>query len=142
MTYESILSSVKIACRVFSNSVDDELKELIDAAFYDLEISGVANTEDEPYTAETADQLVVTAVKTYVKLHFGDLVSDNEWDRLKKSYDEQKAQLKMRRHSDAAIEPGPEPGPVPVGAYVKRDEMLTISNEDIDHYWDETSEGG
>lgn len=142
MTYESILSSVKIACRVFSDSVDDELKELIDAAFYDLEISGIANAEDEPYTAETADQLVVTAVKTYVKLHFGDLVSDNEWTRLKKSYDEQKAQLKMRRHSDSAIEPGPEPGPVPVGTYVRRDEMLTLSAEDIDQYWEEADEGG
>lgn len=137
MTYEALLTQVKIACRILSDSFDDELTDLINSAFYDLELSGVANTEGVPYTVETADNLVVTAVKTYVKLHFGDLLSDNQWDRLKASYDEQKAQLKMRNHSDAGIEPGPGPGPTPVDTYVRKDEMFSISDEEIDQYWSE-----
>ncbi len=137
MTYEALLTQVKIACRILSDSFDDELTDLINSAFYDLEISGVANTEGVPYVVETADNLVVTAVKTYVKLHFGDLLSDNQWDRLKASYDEQKAQLKMRNHSDAGIEPGPGPGPTPVDTYVRKDEMFSISDEEIDQYWSE-----
>ena len=137
MTYEALLTQVKIACRILSDSFDDELTDLINSAFYDLEISGVANTEGVPYVVETADNLVVTAVETYVKLHFGDLLSDNQWDRLKASYDEQKAQLKMRNHSDANIEPGPGPGPTPVDTYVRKDEMFSISDEEIDQYWSE-----
>ena len=137
MTYEALLTQVKIACRILSDSYDDELTDLINSAFYDLEISGVANTEGVPYVVETADNLVVTAVKTYVKLNFGDLLSDNQWDRLKASYDEQKAQLKMRNHSDAGIEPGPGPGPTPVDTYVRKDEMFSISDEEIDQYWSE-----
>ena len=137
MTYEALLTQVKIACRILSDSFDDELTDLINSAFYDLEISGVANTEGVPYVVETADNLVVTAVKTYVKLNFGDLLSDNQWDRLKASYDEQKAQLKMRNNSDAGIEPGPGPGPTPIDTYVRKDEMFSISDEEIDQYWSE-----
>jgi hypothetical protein len=137
MTFEAILASVKIACRVSSTTTDSELTELINSAFYDLEISGVADDTDTPYTPETADGLVLTAVKTYVKLHFGDLLSDHEWTRLKASYDEQKAQLKMRRHSAPGIEPGPGPGPTPTDVYVKRVEMIPITDEELEEYWAE-----
>lgn len=136
MTQEQLLAQVKIACRVLSDTTDDELNELISSAFYDLEISGVADTEGNPYYVETADDLVVTAVKTYVKIHFGDLITDSQWDRLKASYDEQKAQLKMRNHSDSSLEPGPGPGPTPADTYVRKDEMFTITNEEIDEYWE------
>lgn len=101
MTNEALLQAVRFACRVTTTTLDDELNELITSAFYDLEISGVADANGAPYQVSTADQLVVTAVKTYVKLNLGDLISDtNYWDKLKASYDEQKAQLKMRTHSD------------------------------------------
>lgn len=135
MTTELLLEQVKLACRIFNDSFDSELTDLISAAFYDLEISGVANTEGIPYSVETVDQLVATAVKTYCKLHFGDLLTDFQWQKLKESYDEQKAQLKMRNHSDAGLEPGPGPEPVPVGTYVRSDEMFSISDEDIDEAW-------
>jgi hypothetical protein len=85
------------------DALDDEITELVNAGFYDLEISGVADENGDPYTAETADQLVITAIKTYVKLNLGDLISDtNYWAKLKFSYDEQKAQLKMRTHSSSS----------------------------------------
>jgi hypothetical protein len=84
------------------DALDGEIIELINAGFYDLEISGVADVNGDPYTAETADQLVTTAIKTYVKLNLGDLISDtNYWAKLKSSYDEQKAQLSMHTgHTD------------------------------------------
>lgn len=138
MTLSQILAQVKIACRILNDSFDDELTDLIYSAYYDLEISGIANVNGIPYVAETTDSLVLTAIKTYCKLHFGDLLTDAQWTRLKDSYDEQKAQLKMRNHSDAGIEPGPGPGPTPVGEYVKSDEMFTISDEEIDEAWNES----
>lgn len=132
-----LLDKVKIACRILSNTFDSELEELISAAFYDLEISGVADPEGVPYSEETADSLVETAVKTYCKLQFGDLLDTAQWPKLKASYDEQKAQLKMRNHSASSLEPGPGPGPVPTGTYVRKDEMYSISNEEIDEAWND-----
>ena len=103
MTMESLLLSVRLACRIMDDALDAEIRELINAGFYDLEISGVADVNGDPYTAETADQLVTTAIKTYVNLNTGDLISDtNYWAKLKSSYDEQKAQLKMRTHSSSS----------------------------------------
>ena len=99
MTKNAILAACKLACRISGNFLDEEISDLIDAAFYDLEISGVATVNGTPYTATTADQLVITAVKTYVKCHLGDLVDATMLDKLSLSYDNQKAQLKMRVHS-------------------------------------------
>lgn len=81
----TMLESVKIALRRADTSAfDAEIEELIDAALLDLGIAGV----DTPKN----DALVLMAVKTYCKLHFGET---DEYDKLKKSYDEQKAQLQM-----------------------------------------------
>lgn len=115
MTRDALLAATKLALRITGTTLDTEILDLIDAAFYDLEISGVADTSDIPYTVETADQLVVTAVKTYVKLNFGDLVTDpNMIAKLNESYYIQKAQLKMRRWSGSKI---PSPGPVTEDVY-------------------------
>jgi hypothetical protein len=103
MTKAQILAACKLACRISSTSLDSEFSELIDAAYYDLEISGVADISDQPYTPSTSDQLVVTAVKTYVKLHMGDLLDSAEAERLETSYWNQKAQLKMRNYSSSVI---------------------------------------
>lgn len=106
MTQEALLQAVRFACRITTTTLDTEIQELINAAFYDLEISDVADMAGAPYTVLTADQLVVTVIKTYVKLHLGDLISDqNAWKNLKDSYDEQKAQLKMRKFSDSSYTP-------------------------------------
>lgn len=55
----------------------------MDAAVLDLTIAGVNNTA-------YSDALVLRAVTTYCRMHFGE---PDQYDRLKKSYDEQKAQL-------------------------------------------------
>lgn len=78
-----MLTKVKMALRITTNVFDDELNDLISAALLDLGIAGVIPNNDA---------LVTRAVITYCKLHFGD-PSDRDFERLKSSYDEQKAQL-------------------------------------------------
>lgn len=133
MTQAQLREACKLACRISSTSLDDEFDELIDAAFLDLEISGVADVTGTPYDLETADQLVVTAIKTYVKLHLGDLLDDSSAKRLEESYWYQKAQLKMRNHSDAGSGGGEE------SQFVRRGEMETISDAEIEQYWEDAN---
>lgn len=104
MTKEQLLAATKLACRISSTALDDEISSLIDAAYYDLEISGVANKDGVIYEPLNSDALVITAVKTYVKLNLGDLLSDAEARRLTESYWMQKAKLKMRVHSNPGVE--------------------------------------
>lgn len=82
-----MLAKVKLALRVTTTAYDNDLNDLINAAKLDLGIAGVA-------LPTTLDAICERAIITYCKLHFLGL-SDNEWDRLKASYDEQKAQLTM-----------------------------------------------
>lgn len=79
-----MLTAVKLALRISTNAYDDEIQALIDAAYLDLWIAGVDARSIEQ------DPLVVQAVKTYVRMSFG---SPSDYDRLKRSYDEQKAQM-------------------------------------------------
>lgn len=79
-----MLTKVKLALRITTDAFDSELNDLIDAAQLDLGLAGVI--------PEMLDALVTRAVITYCKLNFG---SPDEYDRLKASYDEQKAQLGM-----------------------------------------------
>lgn len=78
-----LLTAVKLALRITTTAYNDELSGLIDAALIDLQIAGVEVGED----VEAIERL---AVVTYCKMHFG---QPDEYDRLKQSYDEQKAQL-------------------------------------------------
>lgn len=78
-----MLTIVKLALRIQTNAFDMELLDLIEAAKVDLGIAGVV-------VPDQLDAIVRTAIITYVKLHFGE---PDEYDRLKRSYDEQKAQL-------------------------------------------------
>lgn len=80
-----MLARIKLALRITTNAFDDELNGLIASALMDLGIVGIDGA-----VPETTDELLITAVTTYVKLHFGD---PSDPDRLKASYDEQKAQL-------------------------------------------------
>lgn len=82
-----MLARVKLALRITTNAFDDEITGLINAALMDLGIVGI---DPSSLTSGTTDELIITAVITYVKLHFGEPADP---DRLKKSYDEQKAQL-------------------------------------------------
>lgn len=85
---ESLLALVKQALRISVDAYDTELKMLISAAFLDLTAAGV-----DLFTATTADDLVKMAVCTYCKANFG---NPQDADRIKRSYDEQKAQLSMK----------------------------------------------
>lgn len=64
-------------------ALNEELQDLIDAAKLDLGIAGVV-------VPQTVDPIVTKAIITYCKLSFG---LPEDYDRLKRSYDEQKAQL-------------------------------------------------
>ena len=70
--------------RIITELFDGELYDLIDAAMLDLGIAGVSNTA-------LSDALVLRAVTTYCRLNFG---QPDDYERLKASYDEQKAQLR------------------------------------------------
>ncbi len=81
----TMLEKVKKALRISTDAYDDEISGYIDSAKLDLGIAGVV-------LPETLDAICDTAIITYVKCKFGE---PDEYDRLKASYDEQKAQLSM-----------------------------------------------
>ena len=78
-----MLAKVKLALRIVTEAFDSELNDLIAAAQIDLGIAGVV-------LPTQLDAIVSQAIITYVKMHFG---QPDDYDRLKRSYDEQKAQL-------------------------------------------------
>ena len=80
-----LLAKVKVALRIVTNDFDGELTDLISAALLDMNLAGVSETE-------LTDPLIIRAVITYCKANFGE---PDQYDRLKKSYDEQKAQMGM-----------------------------------------------
>lgn len=82
---DTLLTATKLALRITTDAFNDELKRLIKAGQQDLGIAGVV-------VPEKLDEIVSTAVITYVKMNFG---NPENYDRLKRSYDEQKAQLSM-----------------------------------------------
>lgn len=78
-----MLNKVKMALRIVTNSYDSELTDLIEAAKQDLGIAGVI-------VPSALDAIVTRAIITYCKMSFG---LPEDYDKLKASYDEQKAQL-------------------------------------------------
>ena len=80
---DPLVTAAKLAMRITTNAFDSEIEALLDAAKLDLGVAGVE-------IPQTEDALVNTACITYVKMHFG---QPDDYDRLKASYDEQKAQL-------------------------------------------------
>ena len=78
-----MLNIVKQALRISTNAFDDELGGLIEAAKQDLGIAGVIVPDE-------LDSIVKRAIITYCKMSFG---LPEDYDKLKESYDEQKAQL-------------------------------------------------
>jgi len=80
-----MLEAVRKALRIKTTAYDSELEQLILAAQLDLGVAGVVLESNN-----TLDALVQLAVITYCKMHFG---QPDDYDRLKRSYDEQKAQL-------------------------------------------------
>lgn len=85
MENASMLIAAKLSLRITTNAFDPELLDLIDAALLDLGIAGVTEKD-------TKNPLIRRAVITYVRMHFG---QPDDYERLKASYDEQKAQMSM-----------------------------------------------
>lgn len=83
--HHPLLDAVKLALRITTDAFDSELDMLLLAAEEDLGIAGVVIPED-------ASNAVKVALITYCRMRFG---QPDEYDRLKASYDEQKAQLSM-----------------------------------------------
>lgn len=80
----SLLEKAKRAVRAESTDKhDDDLRDMIEAAKLDLGIAGVI---------PQGDMLIEQAILTYCRLNFGREDPD-VYDRLKRSYDEQKGQL-------------------------------------------------
>ena len=83
MTVDTMLAATKLALRIKTDAFDSEITALLTSAMLDLGVAGVV-------IPEQLNVLVQTACITYVRLHFG---QPDDYDRLKRSYDEQKAQL-------------------------------------------------
>ncbi len=82
-----MLDKVKLALRIKSQAFDSEIEDLIAAALADLGLAGVTAAQELE-----ADPLITRAVVTYCRANFGE---PDDYERMKKSYDEQKAQLSM-----------------------------------------------
>ena len=82
------LPRVKMALRLTEDDLDDQVLDLMHAALQDLGIAGVNGVQ-----AVITDTIVRQAVITYCKMN--GFCDSSEYDRLKASYDEQKAQLSM-----------------------------------------------
>ena len=97
----ALLDDVKMALRVTTQAYDTELIDLIESAKIDLGIAGVIVPTGN-------DTVVNTAIKTYCKMNFG-TPNPAMWEILKKSYDEQKAQLSTSSdYSDFSMVTGNE----------------------------------
>lgn len=83
MADQTLVAAAKLAARITTSAFDAQINMLLDAALLDLGVAGVT-------VPETLDALVQQAAITYFLLYFG---QPDDYDRLKRSYDEQKAQL-------------------------------------------------
>lgn len=83
MATPALISAAKLAARITTSAFDSQVEMLLDAAVLDLGVAGVE-------VPETLDAIVTQACITYVLMNFGE---PDQYDRLKRSYDEQKAQL-------------------------------------------------
>lgn len=81
-----MVAAAKMARRMTTNAFDAEVTRLLNAALLDLGCAGVV-------LPETENALATQAAITYFLANFGE---PDEYDRLKRSYDEQKAQLRTR----------------------------------------------
>ena len=79
----TMTDKVKMGLRIKTDAYDSEITDLIEAAKQDLGIAGVEIPDE-------IDEIVTRAIITFCKMSFG---LPEDYDRLKASYDEQKAQL-------------------------------------------------
>lgn len=77
----ALLDEVKVALRVTSSAMDDEINNLINAALADMSRVGVA---DSMLDEDSMDALAKMAVMLYTKAHFG--YDNDEASRFDESY--------------------------------------------------------
>lgn len=80
-----MLEKVKLALRIKTNAFDEEINDLINAALADLAAAGITSQDEK-------DPLIIRAVVTFCRANFG---SPADYDKMKASYDEQKAMMQM-----------------------------------------------
>lgn len=93
-----MLTETKRALRITATAYDAEIARLIQAGAADLAlvgipVSGVTFTYVDGAVIDSCtidDYRIINAIITYVRVNFG---TPSDYDRLKASYDEQKAQL-------------------------------------------------
>ena len=98
MATTSIFDQAKTALRLMTTApeIENEIDSLIMAGIADLQesagvdVGNITTSRAAVNLKDPHDVLVATAVKTYVKMHFGE---PEEYGRLKLAYDEMKAQL-------------------------------------------------
>ena len=83
MADATLIAKAKMANRMTTDYYDSEVGRLLDSAMLDMGVAGVVFPEE-------IDVLVEQAAITYFLMNFGEPAN---YDRLKRSYDEQKAQL-------------------------------------------------
>lgn len=83
-----LLAKAKLTLRITTDAFDTEISDIIEAGYLDLTTRGVIIAED--VNTGTISPLVIRALMTYVRYHFGE--PENP-EKLKESYDEQKGQL-------------------------------------------------
>lgn len=81
-----MLEKVKLALRIKSTKLDDEINDLIEACKIDLSISGVRNIQE-------TDPIIIRAVILYCKSQFG--LSNSDSEKYQNSYDLIKMSLKL-----------------------------------------------
>ena len=81
-----MLERVKLALRIKSDKLDDEIVDLIEACKADLSLSGVRKIED-------TDPLIQQAIKLDCKANFG--LDNKDSEKYQKSYDMLKISLSL-----------------------------------------------
>lgn len=83
-----MLDKIKLALRVDSDDLDEEIKDTIDSAKSDLRLSGVLESK-----IDDTDPLIIRAVKVFCKAEFTS--DNNEAKRYKESYEMIKTHLTL-----------------------------------------------
>lgn len=83
MPTETMLVDARMALKITTTAYDPQIVSLLNTALLDLGVAGVIVPAE-------MNALIQQACITYVRLYFG---QPDDFERLKRSYDEQKAQL-------------------------------------------------
>lgn len=81
-----MLEKVKLALRIKSNKLDEEITDLIEACKIDLSLSGVKRIKG-------TDPLIQQAIKLYCKANFG--LDNKDSEKYQKSYEMLKISLSL-----------------------------------------------